>query len=75
MLDKVRMITALTKAESDHDKLFALRRDLQRLSLPALAIRYEAETGLCAHDGTRLTSEPEPPTSEEIDAMCQVPVD
>lgn len=69
MLDRVKMISALTNAESDHDKLFALRRELQKLSLPDLAIRYEAKTGLCAHDET------EPPTSEEIDAMCQVPAD
>ncbi|PIR85801.1 hypothetical protein COU14_02255 [Candidatus Kaiserbacteria bacterium CG10_big_fil_rev_8_21_14_0_10_44_10] len=67
------MISALTDAESDHDKLFALRRELQKLSLLDLAIRYEAKTDLSAYDGTRLGHEP--PTSEEIDAMCQVPAD
>ena len=74
MLDRIKMITALTEeAEGNHDQLFVLRRNLNKLALPDLAKCYEETTGLNAYDGTPLRQEP--PTSEEIEAMCQVPAD
>lgn len=79
MLNRTEMITALTEGVAgNHDRLFALRRDLHKLGLPALASRYTEKTGLSVYDGTPLCKEilpPEPPTSEEIDELCQVPAD
>ena len=75
MLDRTKMITALTEeAEGNHDQIFVLRRDLNKLSLPDLAKRYEETTRLNAYDGTPLQQEVESserPTSEEIDALCE----
>ena len=52
MLNGPRMIETLVSLETggDHDKLFVLRRDLHKLSLPALAERYQAKTGKDPYD-------------------------
>jgi hypothetical protein len=53
MLDREHLISRLVaRAPDDHDKLFALRRELRSLTLPELAKRFEAETGKNAYDAS-----------------------
>ncbi len=51
MLNRDQIINALTEGkEGDHEGLFALRRELRGLSLPALGKRYEQATQRDPHD-------------------------